>query len=166
MGLLIQTTDFIGKHRVAINTQTEQLLQQYIDKYEELYLINLLGVDLYNLFKADVVSYLPQSAIYLSIYNKIQKDDGGRLRISEGMKEMLLGFIYFEYMRDLKFKSTVSGGTVNNVEAANEADPETTVYQRYNDGVRSANTIQWYICENMSDYPDYNGQEYKLAYWV
>jgi hypothetical protein len=166
MGLLIKPEDFTGKFRVAINTQTEALLQKYIDKYEKLYLIRLLGVELYKLFEADVTAYLPQTPPYTTIYAPIIEDDGNCVRISEGMKEMILGFVYFEYLRDLKFKNTVSGGTVNNVEAANEADPEVTVYQRYNEAVRNVETIQWYIGEHESDFPDYNGQEFKLAYWV
>lgn len=165
MGLLIVKTDFTGKYKISQNTYSA--IDSYIAKYEELYLIQLLGADLFALFKADVVNYLPQTAKYLTIYNKITKDDGNYIRVSEGMKEMILGFIYFEFMRDDKFKSTPSGVIAGQSENSREtAFEENNIYSRYNTSIKSYKTIQWYIEQNSSVYPEYNGQDKGFSSWI
>lgn len=166
MGLLIEKTDFsTGKYKISQNNYTD--IDSYISKYEERYLIDLMGVELFNLFKASVSSHVPAAGIYKTIFDPIRQDDNSCIRISEGMKEMLLGFIYFEFMRDDKFKST-PGGTVA---AQSEVSRETTfeennIYIRYNISIASYRTIQWYIEDNIDSYPTYNGQPKKIVGWI
>ena len=169
MGLLIVKGDFTGKYKIAQDNYTGSMLDTYIDKFEELYLIDLLGVELFDLFKADVTNYLPTTPKYLALYNTIRLDDtSGSIHISEGMKEMLLGFIYFEYMRDMKFKSTPSGVVVGSSEVSRETpSEENNLYARYNLSIKSYRTIQWYIENNEDgyDYDEYNGQCKNIVSW-
>lgn len=165
MGLIVVKGDFTGKYAISQNTYST--LDNYIAKYEELYLIELLGVELFELFKASVTAHVPASGIYKTIFDPIREDDGDCIRISEGIKEMLLGFIYFEYMRDLPYAATpsgiVAGQSENNRETSGE---ENNIYGRYNISIKSYKTIQWYIGEHSSDYPDFNGKEKYPASWI
>ena len=39
-------------------------------------------------------------------------------------------------------------------------------YEKYNRGVETYRAIQRYICENMSDYPTFNGIRKEFASWL
>lgn len=169
MGLLIVKEDFTGKTAIAENSYTD--INSYIAKYEEPYLMDLLGVELFTLFKAAVTDQVVAAGIYKTLYDPIREDDTScnTVRISEGMKEMLLGFIYFEFMKDMKFKSTDSGVTVGQSENSRETGfTESDIYSRYNEALKSYWTIQWFIVIDnaKADYPTYNGQDKILASWI
>jgi hypothetical protein len=168
MGLIIQKSDFVGKYSISQNTYSN--LDNYINKYEELYLINLLGVELFKLFKLDVVNHSPVTQKYLDIFNTIKEDDTNcnSIRISEGIKEMLLGFVYFEYLKDDKYKPTPSGTVASESENSRETGfEENGIYNRYNNSIKSYNTIQWFIEKDINNnYPLYNGQPKELATWI
>lgn len=166
MGIYISKTDFTGKYAVAKNIFDS--LDDYIDKYEETYLIQLLGWELYKLFKADLqyVAPPPATAIYLALWDKFTEDDGGDIITSNGMKEMLLGFIFFEFMRDLPYKATAGGISVNEVEVSEQADISgNSLNSKYNEAVGTYQAIQWYIADNSEDYPEYNGQKKTITHW-
>lgn len=167
MGLLIAKTDFTGKYKVAQNSYTD--IDSYIEKYEEIYLAELLGADLFALFKADVnpTTKQPVTAIYLNIYNSFKTDEGNCLIVSEGMKKMILGFIYFEYVRDEKFKATMSGIVVSANEVSRESGfTEFNLYSRYNESIDTYDSIQWYICKNKTSYTEFNGQSKSRSHWA
>ncbi len=153
---------------IATNVYTESELQDYIDKYEEEILIDLLGCDLYNLFVADLVSGVPQTQIYLDIYNKFCIDeDYCHIWKSEGMVKMLEYMIFFYYVRDQKVKQSNEGNVVSMAEASRESTfTESNIYRNYNQGIKSYCAIQWYICDNSNDYPDFNGQIKKKTTWL
>lgn len=184
MGLLISKADFIsedaGKYRIA-NTKYEDTIDSYIEKYEEKYLQQLMGVELFKLFKVAVSSpnsVPPTDPIYLAIYDPIAEDEltsnvfypfyflydycapsCDRIRLSNGLREMLLGFIYFEYMRDQSYKPTSGGIVKNKNENSREASfDENGIKNRYNDAIDSYHTIQWYLFKRKTtDYPKFNG---------
>lgn len=165
MGLIVEKTDFVGDYKVA-STAYENI-NLCIDKYEELYLIQLLGVELFDLFKASVTNHVPAAGIYKTIFDPIRLDDDNCIKISEGIKTMLLGFIYFEYIRNQKYYNTPQGTLVGQAEIGRETSfDETIIYENYNHSVRSYRTIQWYINEHETDYPKYNGQHKQLANYI
>lgn len=165
MGLIIDKEDFTGKYAIAQNSFTD--IDSYITKYEEKYLIDLFGVELFKLFKASVTSQVPGPGVYKTIYDPILEDEGECIRKSEGIKTMLLGFVWFEFIRDQKYKATVSGHHVGATENSREASfDELNIYGRYNESIESYKTIQWYIEEHETEYPDYNGQCKGLAHWA
>jgi hypothetical protein len=169
MGLLITTADFVDKFYIPNDADTTTLLNSYIDRYEKKYLIELLGVELYKLFEADIngTTHVPQTGIYTKIYEEILEDSDGDIYISKGMKDMLLGFIWFEFVREYKYKFTASGHTVSASENSNQVRfDDMNIYGRYNESVSSYEVIQWYIMENESDYPDFNGKCKSIAYWI
>lgn len=155
MGLLINKTDFVG--RFALSQSIEDTITPYIAEYEEKYLIDLLGVELFKLFKASVVSQIP-AAPYLVLYNEILEDYNRCVMRSRGMKSMLLDFIYWEYVIQTKYKHTGTGIVVDSNEVSRNADwSESFMYQKYNTAIKDYKTIQWYICQNDSVYPTFNG---------
>lgn len=168
MGILIETADFKGKYKVSQNSYTE--LDRYIEKYEDIYLFELFGLELYTLFIADLdtqVPKQPQSAEFKEIYNPLKIMHNDNPIHSVGMREMLLGFIYFEYMRDEKYKSTVSGKVTNVSENSREASfTEFNIYDRYNGSVQAYNAIQCFMLINADIYPLFKGQMKFPSYWL
>lgn len=159
MSLIVQTTDFTGRYEIAQNTYNTSTLQSFIDTYEEKYLIELLGVDLFNLFKADVANYAPQTAPYTTIFNAIRQDWNSCILESSGIKNMLLGFIYFEFCRSNPVKNTISGFATNNVENGTTPDfSNTQIYNVYNLSIKNYRVIQQHILNNSSTFPLFNGQ--------
>jgi hypothetical protein len=99
-----------GKYELHKGMYEQQKINEYIDKYERLYLINLLGGNLYTLFVADLVAGVPVLPEYLAIYNAFVYDENNcDVVISDGMVEMIKGFIYFEYLKDQINQVWVSG---------------------------------------------------------
>ena len=85
------------------------------------YLTQLLGKTLYDLFVADLVNKVPVTARFLDLYNPFDIDDDNCLIHSDGMKEMIMGFIQFFYAREAKVVNTQHGNVVNNQENADRA---------------------------------------------
>lgn len=158
MGILIDTDDFKGKWFIPTDDYSEDRLNDYIDTFEKKYLVYLLGKELFDEFQADLVAQVPQTARFVSIFNEFFIDDGSCVFHSEGMKKMLLGMVYFHYVRDNDVKQTPSGTFKNTSELANSFTSFPQIVQRWNQSIDSWRNIQWYICDNPNDYPEYNGQ--------
>ena len=155
MGLIIVKEDFVGKFDLVKSINDK--IESYITTYEESYLRELLGIDLFNLYKADVVSHLPVTASYLTITNPLFIEQSGYSIVSNGIKDMLLGFIFFEYVRDNKIKQSMSGSVVNGVDSSNNDFTQEFLFQRYNESIDIYKNIQLYIELNKATYPTYNG---------
>jgi hypothetical protein len=159
---IITTSDF-STGRYSIPTDAYSGLQAYIDRVEPLTLKKILGYNLYQLFLADLAGSpsVPVSAIYLAIFNQINIDNDYTYS-NEGMKEMLKGFIYFEYMRDNVYHKTRSGVMQSTSEnAENKGYNGYNLVQAYNEAVESANVISYYILDNNTLYTTYNGEYLK-----
>lgn len=156
MGLLIQKSDFTGKWDVAKFNKDN--IDAYIEEYEERYLIDLLGDDLFALFKADIdmTTHMPVTPIYISLYNNITVERGIHVFRSYGMKEMILGLVYFDYVRDNPIKQSMNGPVKIQSEVA-QPSQTTFLYRRYNESVEYYEAIQRYILDNLSDYPLFKG---------
>lgn len=160
---LVLTTDFVGEYKISQTDYSTQGLQSYIDKFEKFYLVRLLGADLYALFIADLDGSTPQvplTAIYLSLYDPFQIDDGNRIYISEGMRVMLKQLIYFHYVRDTSYEQTTVGVMNTQPELGTlRAYSGFNLMEAYNEGIMNYCNIQWFLLDNNSaDYPDENTQ--------
>lgn len=175
MGLLIVKSDFVG--RFALSQSIMDTIDAYISEFEEKYLIELLGVELFKLFKANVIANAPNKApsagVYLTLYSAILEDSdnsfyafyGNNTIRSRGLKAMLLGFVWFEYVIGTKFKHTGTGIVVDANEVSRDADfTEGYMYQRYNESIKDFVAIQRYIAQNNGDYPKFNGVQKQLAW--
>lgn len=166
MSLIISQSNFTGKFNISSDDYSKDIIDEYIDKYEEKYLIDLLGVDLFKLFKADITDGVPVTQKYIDIFDPfLEVVDDCPLR-SEGMIEMLKGFLYFEIVRDLKYKNTVTGVAANSNETTREVTfDEGNIYGRYNDAIANYQAIQRYIIDRDDDYPEFKGICKKLSHW-
>lgn len=153
--------DYYGKYALSTGMFDTNKLQGYIDRYEPRYLKELFGIELYNEFESDLVGGLPQSPNFIKVFDALSEDIGSYFytynhyyRVtdiidSEGIFEMLKGFIYFEYSKDLKNQMTPYG----NVKPMSENSEVTNtlfslIYTRYNEAIRSYDSIQKYILTN------------------
>jgi len=164
-------SDFTGEYQLGGNALQTANFQIYINKLEKKYLTDLLGVELYNLFIDDLdVNFDPQDPIYQAIYEEIAEDEDagtGCQHRSLGMIEMLKGFIYYHWLRDQFTTKTISGAVKNEFSNSQPATmSQTNMEEKYNESVSMYQTIQWYIQENKTDYPTYNGMEKEFISWL
>lgn len=159
MGLLITKSDFTGKYSLATSTKGQDNIDAYIDFYEEKFLRRLMGIELFGLFKADVdmVTKIPSLPEFLTLYNPLYYEHCEALHESEGLKKMLLGFIFFHYVRENTKKQTLNGDVKVQSEVST-APNQTYIILRYNESVEWYNTIQMYILDNEATlYPTFKG---------
>ena len=165
MGKFIKLSDFTGYRSLPLDKKTEDIAAQYITDFENDYLICLLGADLYKEFLADYDSDpadQPTEPRFTAIYGEILFDDSTcGIVHSKGMKDMLVGFIYWEFMRDNPIKKNI-GGLFRNTQANSTMakTSESNIYKAYNESIDSYWAIQRYICLNPEnyDYEEFNGQ--------
>lgn len=149
--MFLTPSDFTGKYELHTGMYDTAKLQTYINKYEIRYLKALLGVTLYNEFIADLsTANVPKSPNFIKIYNPLSEDINQYVMIeSDGMLEMLKGFIYFEYSKDQMMQQTTFGGVQQIAENSKVLNTlQTLIYNRYNEGIRTYRAIQNYILLN------------------
>ena len=157
---IVVKTDFVGEYNVSKTNYDH--LDTYIEKYEKHYLLKLLGGELYGLFITDLTitdPQIPQTTRFINLFNAFYEDYEEQLIISEGIRKMLVQFIYFHYVRELQTENSASGTVTNSVELGVNAKYKGNIVNVYNQGVKNAQAIQWYICKNEADYPEENIQE-------
>ena len=157
--MIVNLGDFTGKYELHTGIYDASKLQAYIDKYEPYYLRELFGVTLYNEFMSDLIlvnnQYVPQSPNFLLLFNELHADVNVFRQInSDGIKEMLIGFIYFEYLKDSMNMMTPFGNTIARSELSKQTTTLTTLmYNRYNTAIKSFMAIRDYIFLNWNDLP-------------
>lgn len=166
---IVLNSDFVGKYEITLNQYNVDLIDLYIAKYEKHYLLKMLGATLYNLFIDDLTGTpeVPVTAIYTTIFEPFEIDDANwsnQILISNGIKEMLTGFIYYHLTLDNQQIQTSIGVTSPNAENSTIIAMNSITNSRYNDNVETFQAIQEYIELHLSDYPTYNGQELKINY--
>ncbi len=160
MGKIVKTTDFVGKYSISQNSYNSDDLQAFIDKYEKVYLRDLLGLTLGDLLYADITAYNPPAtARYLVLFNPIAQEINNCDVISDGIKEMLIAFIYWEFVKTQASSVAVIGNVSPQAEVSTGVDFNSTeVYNIYNVGIASYRAIQIYINNNSSTYPEFKGK--------
>jgi hypothetical protein len=152
--MIINISDFTGKYEIHSGLYDQSKLQDYINIYERRYLIELFGASLYNEFISDLDPFnVPQSPNFVTIFNPFEMDSNillpNQIVISEGIKQMLKGFIYFEYLKDTTNQTTPNGLVIPSNENSTTATTlYSMMYTRYNEAIRTYRAIQWYIVEN------------------
>ena len=158
-----------GKYELGRGSYDVTRMQDYINKYETQYLTEMLGADLYAEFKADVIagSGYPTEARFQVILDALSVDFNGHILFSNGIVEMLKGFIYYEYTKD-QIVAMTNIGNVRPIGENSEVASSlyTQIYNRYNEGIRTYKAIQCYIMHNSGDYDGFNGQRKLMATWL
>ena len=157
---------------IGYNKHQEATLQNYINRVEPEVLKALLGSPLYTAFIADWDAAPAESfseARFETIYNALCYEEGSKQYQSEGIKRMLMYFIYFEYIRDNNIQKRPVGLVENENENAEIASTsKAAIFTEYNSGIDTYKIIQLYINNNPEsyDYEDYNGQFKEYASWI
>jgi hypothetical protein len=151
--MILIPSDFTGKHKVAQDCYSQ--LQAYINKYEPIYLINLLGSDLYKALKED---YNEDERKCTEERLQFILDSNYTGPVYEGLIETLKGFIFFEYVRENRFKITETGIHVNTSDSSRQvAFSEFPLFRFYNDAIHNYKAIQYYLKAQKDIYPDFSG---------
>ena len=168
MGYYINKEDFVGKIAVNQGMYNSDDIDDYIQRYELKYLKELMGIDLYNLYKQnadlDPVNHIPTDPFYLKIFNALEFNYSFNVYISEGIKSMLLNFVYFEYMKDQVSNATLLGEAKQQNELSKSAI--SMIYFRYNEGVKTFNNIQRYMILNPEGFEEKLIKMKQTAYWL
>jgi hypothetical protein len=153
--MITSPTDFKGFYKQSANSYDKVAVQLFINKFEPLYLCRLLGADLYTDFEADLVDGVPTSQKYLDIFNAFCESEGRCLYQSEGMKEMLKGFLFYEYTTTTNLQHTIAGVQQNESDNTTQTSIE-NIYrnaeQRFNLSIATWDAIQWKVCDNENEY--------------
>ena len=160
MSKIVRTTDFVGKYSISQNSFGVADLQAFIDKYEKKYITDLLGVTLGDLFYADIVTPFtaPSTQIYATLFNLISLDEPNEVR-SNGIKEMLVGFMYWEYIKSQPIFNTPTGNVIAQNEVSAPAHlGATNLYENYNESNTTYRSIQIYVNDNIDLYLDFLGK--------
>lgn len=168
MALFLSNSDFKDKFELHAGMYDINKLTNYIDRYEEIYLNELLGINLFNDFKSNLVLGVPQDTSYYFIFEDFRYETDIRLIISRGMKDMLIGFVYFEYMKDKVAQNTSVGMTKPRNENSGVVSAHNPIYLRYNESVKTYKAIQDYIMLNLSNpkFEKFRGYNKMYAYWL
>jgi hypothetical protein len=150
--MLVNISDFTGKYKLHTGTYVQADIQAYIDKYEPRYLRELFGAELYADFISDIDQQTnePKSPNFQFVFNPFAIDQSSYVMlVSEGIKEMLLGFIYFEYAKDLTNQMTPYGNVQNKSELSNNVTSlNSMMWTRYNESVKTFSAIRDWIYLN------------------
>ena len=166
--MFLEPSDFIDKYALSTGMYSTSKLTAYILKYEKQYLVQLFGASLYNEFVADLNGLnpnVPLSPSFTKVFQPFTEDVSGfsgsgvlytntfnlgnGILMSEGILEMLKGFIYFEFSRDLMNQQTPYGNVKQMAKNSIVVDsPHSLMWERYNEGQKTYQTIQQYILLN------------------
>lgn len=179
--IIVQLNDFVAEFQLPRTTATDVVLQGYIDRWELETIMKLLGVELGNLFIADLVNGVPQTARFVTIYNpfQIQQQQGvisidgycncyQPIWISQGIKFILLSVIYFKYIAKTQVKASQGGATKNETSVSMSLNPRDALRfgeQKYNQALDSIYSVQYYCrCYKKPTYPEFQGIPFVTQY--
>jgi len=155
---IVTTTDFINKFELTLTDFNTAKLTAYIDRYETITLIELLGKELYDLYVTGIAGANP---IYEQLRDAFTVQLlSGEILDSRGVVDMLTGMIYFYYSRDINTQVTENGNVISKGENSDRASAfKANVQSRWMESKETYNAIQDYILDNSSVYPTFLGYE-------
>lgn len=158
---ITKTIDYkTGVYQLPFSHITKDDLSVFIEELEPIYLDDLLGCELAELFIADCNNGVFTEPRFQVIYDQLCNESFCEYKRSLGIKIMLKGFIYFEYGRTLTNQLLMEGAqrsiSENNT---NVSQFSTRIIPNYNRSVDTYKAIQQYICDHKSDYPEFKGKD-------
>lgn len=164
MPSITSPSDYNGQYSINRNKHNTNDIQACIDSVEELVLLELFGVDFKDIVLQGVVDEI---VIYENLYNPFNfQDSSDRIWQSKGIKEMLLGFVYWEWFATHSVAVVLDGQRENESENSKSASSlKANNEKRYNDAVKTYRAIQAYVNENLDIYPEFKGKGKLLMNW-
>ena len=162
MADLIQVGDFVGMYELAQNGLNSVKLAYYITDKQSEYLRKTLGVELYDLFIQGVEDEDP---IYEILFEPFAYQQDGCIIESKGIKNALLGIVYFYYQRDKQVQQTVNSAVKMRGQNSERAEiMSQRLFGRYNDSIRTLKAVQQYCMDNSDVYPTFQGVQLDYSY--
>lgn len=156
---IVTTTDFeTGTIKIAADIYTSADVTAYIAIYESIYLRKMFGKELYDLFNANLSGGVPTDARFLAVFNAFAETIDEDLVVSDGIKQMLKGFIYYEFVRKQPLVNTINGNTRNESEASQKSPGNSImlIEEVHNTAVRTFDAIRTKIADDPDTYPEYD----------
>jgi hypothetical protein len=151
MSRIVKRECFKGYYLITtLGCSNEDHLQSYIDRFENEYLYKLLGKDITEQLYNDLVDGVPQSTEILEWFNPFYEElsdcNSCEVKVynSDGVKDMLTGLIYYEYVRNNQVRMTPTGLVVDENTNSNMLDflaVERVAEQRYNKAIMTFKAI-------------------------
>lgn len=168
--IIVTTKDFVGFQSLASSIEINKVLQYFIDKYEARYINQLLGASLATLFIADCQANngVPVIPRFLTIFKAFDMQDGARIRHSNGIKDLLLDAICYQFVFRNDSQHSQAGVVNNEVDTTTKltgSDSSRFAELRFNDMLDTWDEIQWYIRKNQSTYPEFVQVDPPTAVW-
>jgi hypothetical protein len=156
--MAVTTANFINKYELTLTDFNSAKLTAYIARYETITLIELFGKELYDLYVTGIAG---GDSIYETLRDAFTVQlSSGLILDSKGVDDMLTGIIYFYYSRDINTQQTSNGNVSSkgeNSERVNEF--KANIQSRWSEANDTYWAIQYYILENSSVYPTFEGYE-------
>ena len=151
--MITKISDYKGYFALAKNLYTNEHLQDYIDRFEESALRDLLQCE-YDAFVADLVDGVPQSAKWLDIYNSFYEcSSNGATYQSKGIPDYLKCMVFYNYSLEGNISNTITGTVKQRGSASDVVGNQfTRNYRVYNQGVRSFNGIMCKMVDSAEVY--------------
>ena len=152
--LFLTYQDFTGRFELHTGMFDQPKLDDYINRYEPRYLIHLFGQKMYDEIQSDFdqTTQTFKSPNVVFITNEFYLDVnqfGGDVLISDGVKSMLLGFVYWEYMKDTINQMTPIGNVIpQNQNSTINSTIYSSMWSRYNEAIKTYRAIQRYLVLN------------------
>lgn len=163
--MILTTADFsTAPFQLTLDPNQEADLLVLIQEVEDEYLPILFGLELYELFIADLALPVvgePTAARFVKVYNPFNDQTDDILIRSEGIEIMLKSLVYFEYVRKLPVEVTTVGiKKTDSNNSVNVTAVKFDLIRRYNRGIDTLKTLQYYMLDvNPDDYPEFKGTE-------
>jgi len=161
MGIIIDSSDFTGKYSINKNDNTTRDLDDYIELYEKMFIYQLLGIELGDLFISDIDDETkePVTDIYVKIFNPLYVKYCSKLHQSKGILELLKGLVYTEFTKEQNFKNNINGNSQNLYESGENVPAyKNGIIVKYNQILETYNSIQIYCKQNKTDYSLFDGE--------
>lgn len=156
MGLIIASSDFSSI--IATDVYTVDEIDGAIDTYEKQLIYELLGVELANLFIGDLNNGVPTSQRFLDIFESWFKELNDEVYQSVGMKQMLVWWVFFFYVREQWQDNSIQGNVENEGSINRDSRMSyVTLIKNYNVAIKTYKSIQEFITQNPDTYPEYKG---------
>ncbi|HEX4888576.1 MAG TPA: hypothetical protein VFV37_11065 [Luteibaculaceae bacterium] len=152
---MIQTTDFVGKYAIAQNRYTEAELEAYLTT-QNVMVKKILGNDLGTLFLADLSGGVPQTPIYINIFNPFTYVYRDCFVECVGLKEILVQYFYHLYTSEQPIVNQISGNGKLEQEAT--TFDMMKPYVIYNRMVAEIEYLRVYLEQNMATYSTFKRQ--------
>lgn len=146
MAIFITSANFVGRYAIPKTAYSQ--LDAFIVDNEESILIKLFGAELWKAIKATVTGTPPKpvGTGYLAIYDPFSEDYNNQIVESKGIVLMLCGFIFFDYMRQVRNQATQQGMVINTPDSTTAASVA-NLFKYENEAVVSYQAIQKYIVD-------------------